>query len=126
MSIFYSCFFCTFASKCQLFWFFMIGILVENGLRKRYVLIGIFCEAVQFKLICLVGRIIKKRLFLKEQCKLNFCILFYHLEKATKIVFLNLFSKIFVMVLVANMLIQYIKFLISTIVIIIVLFHNMS
>ena len=83
-----------------------------------------FYEAVQFKLINLVGRIMKKRLFLKEKCKLNFCILFYHLERATKIVFLSLLFKNFVIVLVPNMLIQYVNFLITTIVIIIVLFHN--
>ena len=50
----------------------------------------------------------KKRLFFK--CKLNFGILFYHLEKAIKIVFLNLSFKNFVIVLVANMLIKYVKY----------------
>ena len=50
----------------------------------------------------------KKRQFFK--CKLNFRILFYHLEKAIKIVFLNLSFKNFVIVLVANMLIKYVKY----------------
>ena len=45
--------------------------------------------------------------------------------KKQQIVFLNLFFKNVVTVLVANMLIQYVNFLIPTIVIIIVLFHNM-
>ena len=45
-------------------------------------------------------KIMKKLLFLKEKRKLNFCVLFYHLEKATKIVFLNFFRN-FVIVLVA-------------------------
>ena len=41
MPIFYSCFFflAYFAGKCQLFGFFIIGTLVKNGLRKRYILI---------------------------------------------------------------------------------------
>ena len=34
-----------------------------------------FCEVVQFKLINLLGRIMKKFLFLKEKRKLNFCVL---------------------------------------------------
>ena len=52
-----------------------------------------FCEAVQFKLINLVGRIMKKLLFLKEKRKLGLCF-FYHLEKATKIVFFKLFLEL--------------------------------
>ena len=39
MSLFHSCFFTHFASKDQLPGFSTIGILVENRLRKRYVLI---------------------------------------------------------------------------------------
>ena len=68
----------------------------------------------------------KKRLFFLKKCKLNFYILFYHVEKATDIVCLNLFFKNFDIALVANMFMQYVNFLITTIVIIIVLFHNMT
>ena len=54
----------------QTFWIFIIGILAENGLRKRCFNWN-FCESVQFKLINLVGKIMKKRLFFKGKVQIK-------------------------------------------------------
>ena len=52
---------------------FLIYYKIRVCLFKK--LARVFCEAVQFKRINLVGRIMKKILFLKKKEKLNFCVL---------------------------------------------------